>query len=185
MRYIKNHYYHVYNRGNNRQQIFIDKENYHYLLNLLQRYQDQFDVRIIAYCLMPNHYHFLLMQSGDSSISQFLKSTFQSYVQAFNKKYEQTGRLFEGQPKANLIDNDAYLLHICRYIHLNPVESKIVSDIEDWPYSNYLEFIGKRNGKLFESTFLRNFYQSSENYQEFVLEYLNEKLRYSEIKKYL
>jgi len=173
MQYYINHYYHVFNRGNNKQPIFFEKDNYLYLLKLLESNQIKHSIQIIAYCLMPNHYHFLLRQESNIQISNFLKSTFQSYAQAINQRYKRSGHLFEGKPKAKLIDNDAYLLHICRYIHLNPVVSNIVSDIEEWEYSNYLEFISKRNGKLFEPAFLETFYYSSVEYQEFVLEYHN------------
>ncbi|MCH8011499.1 MAG: transposase [Candidatus Marinimicrobia bacterium] len=130
---------------------------------------------------MPNHYHLLLRQDNDKSISRFLKSTFQSYTQAFNKKYDRTGKLLEGNSQGKLIDDENYLSHLCRYIHLNPVDAGIVDDNEQWPYSNYLEFIDKRNGTLYEPEFI-NKYFSDVGYEQFILDYMQEKQKYREIR---
>ena len=159
-------------------------ENYLYLLDLFQKNKQRYLVTINAYCLMPNHYHLLLYQDNDKSISRFLKSTFQSYAQAFNKKYDRTGKLFEGNPQGKLIDDESYLTHLCRYIHLNPVDAGIVDDNELWPYSNYFEFIDKRNGTLYEPEFIKEYF-SDVGYQQFVLDYIHEKQKYREIGKYL
>ena len=94
---------------------------------------------------MPNHYHFLLRQTGDYSVSEFMQSIFNAYTKAFNKMYKRTGTLFEGPFKAIEVLKEDHLLHLCRYIHRNPLEAGLVKNISDWPYSNYTEWTRKKN----------------------------------------
>jgi putative transposase len=114
-------YYHIFNRGVNRQKIFFTKENYLYFLKLLNKHRISSHATVIAYCLMPNHYHLLLRQDSDINLSRFMKAVLSAYVQALNKYLERKGPLFEGRFKHVHVDNDEYVLHLCRYIHLNPV----------------------------------------------------------------
>ena len=185
MQYEKGHYYHIYNRGNNRQDIFLEERNYEYLEQLFAKNTERYELTIIAYCLMPNHYHLLLRQESDLQISQFIRSTFQSYVQAINKAYNRSGRLFEKQGDGKEVDDKEYLLHVCRYIHLNPLEAGLVDELENWQYSNYPEFIGIRNGTLFARSLINEWFESGEDYRQFVMDYVEEKNRYQEIQKYL
>jgi hypothetical protein len=97
---------------------------------------------------------------------------FNSYTKAYNKRYSHTGTLFEGRYKAIRIDKHEYLLHLCRYIHANPVKHGIVSNLEQWPYSNYHEWLGRREGTLFDPIFARAHFLTTEAYQQFVLNYL-------------
>ena len=172
-RFTTGHYYHIYNRGANRERIFFSKDNYLYLLKLLKKFQVKYDIAIIAYCLMPNHYHFLLRQDGETEISQFIGVLFNAYAQALNNQIERTGALFEGRFKDVHVDNDAYLLHLCRYIHANPVKAGMVTALEEWPYSNYLEWVEERPGKLVDLDFVNDFFPNRHAYKEFVLEYLH------------
>ncbi|MFA5832870.1 MAG: transposase [Bacteroidota bacterium] len=91
MKYENEKYYHVYNRGANRQNIFLKNENYEYCINLLLKYSPQYHVSIFAYCLMPNYYHLLLRQNGNGSIGRFIQTVFNSYTQAFNKITSHSG----------------------------------------------------------------------------------------------
>lgn len=134
---------------------------------------------------MPNHYHLLIRQDSTMSISSFIKSTFQSYVQSFNLRYGRTGQLFEGNVRGKLIGKENYLLHICRYIHLNPIEANLVKRLEDWEYSNYFEFIGARNGVLYDNNFVKEYFSDIGDYHSFILDNLIEKDGYSDIKKYV
>lgn len=150
--------YHIYNRGNSKQKIFLDREDYLRLVGLLyacnqkgdlkvnnlNKGQTLFDiereeplVNIGAYCLMPNHFHLLITQSEDSNISSFMQKLSTSYSMYFNKKYERTGSLFEGKFKAQHINKDRYLKYMFSYIHLNPI--KLIQ--KDW------KEIGIRNKK--------------------------------------
>jgi putative transposase len=121
--FLEGNYYHIYNRGLNGEAIFIVEENYLYCLQLVKRNLTRYDVRLIAYCLMPNHYHFLLRQESAIPLTKFISSTFISYVQALNKQIRRTGPLFEGRFKHKLVDKEEYIIHLCRYIHLNPVNA--------------------------------------------------------------
>ena len=123
--FLPGHYYHVYNRGVNREAIFRNRENYLFLLRRLKECADKFCITLIAYCLMPNHYHFLLRQDGEASISDFVQAIFNSYTKAFNKMYTRSGTLFEGAFKSILVDSDEYLVHLCRYIHRNPIDTNV------------------------------------------------------------
>ncbi len=118
-------------------------------------------------------------------MSFFIKSTFQSYVQSFNHRNGRTGKLFEGKTHDKLIDETEYLLHLCRYVHLNPVEAGFVQKADDWKYSNYLKFIGRRNEVLFDSEFMETFAYEMDNYREFVEEYDTLRQENREIEKYL
>ena len=171
-RFQAGHYYHVYNRGVNQDSIFREDENYRFLLSRVKSYSIKFDIAVIAYCLMPNHYHFLLLQKGSESISTFVQRTFNSYTKAFNKSFQRIGTLFEGPFKSINVDNDNYLIHLCRYIHRNPLEAELVNDLDDWPYSNYMEWVGKRSGTLFDEQFVSEHFASSEEYERFVLDYV-------------
>jgi len=168
MRYTPGHYYHAYNRGNNRQTIFFRKEDYVYLIRLFQKNAERFQVTIIAYCLMPNHYHLLLRQDSEIPLSRFLQSTFQSYAQAFNKFYNRTGKIFENTRPPKHIDDNAYLFQVCRYIHRNPLDARLVKELSDWPYSNYPEFIGERDGALCPRDLVTEWFVSPAEYREFV-----------------
>ena len=170
----KGNYYHVYNRGTNRQLIFRSNENY---LFLLRRFGEALPgkwITVIAYCLMPNHYHFLLRQDGEVAISDLMQQTFNSYSKAFNKMYDRTGTLFEGPFKSIHVDKDNYLIHLCRYIHRNPLEANLVKDVQNWKYSNYLEWAGLRVGRLVDHDFVNSYFKTPNEYREFVLDYGND-----------
>jgi REP element-mobilizing transposase RayT len=166
--FAQNHYYHVYNRGAGKGLIFFNSGNYEYCLRLVKRYYRPYGVTVIAYCLMPNHYHFLVRQETDQVLSKFINVLFNAYVQAVNRQQGRKGTLFEGRFRHVWVDREEYLIHLCRYIHMNPVKAKLVSRIEKWPYSNYLEWIGQRAGTLKDETFIRERFPTHEAYQQFV-----------------
>lgn len=177
-------YYHIYNRGANREPIFFSDENYIYCLRLIRKYNELFHVSVIAYCLMPNHFHFILRQNSEKSISDFMRVVFNAYVQAVNKQIGHMGTLFQGRFKHIHIDKDNYILHLCRYIHLNPVKAGVVNAPEEWHFSNYSEWIGKRNGKLVDRDFVSSYFKNPEDYQRFVMEYKIEKEMAERLSKY-
>jgi putative transposase len=137
MKYIDEHFYHVYNRGSRSEAIFFSEKNYEYFLRLMKEKATAHLVCLVSYCLMPNHYHLVVQQNEKGSISKFIQSIMGSYVQAINKGYNTSGSLFQGKAKAKLIDSDEYVLQVIRYIHLNPVNAGLVRKPEEWPFSDY------------------------------------------------
>jgi putative transposase len=168
MRHIAGHFYHIYNRGVEKQNIFVCEENYLFLLHRSQKYLPQYPISLIAYCLMPNHYHMLLYAKQDGAPGHFIQHLFNSYTQAFNIQQGRSGTLFGGRVKSKLIFENDYLFQITRYIHLNPVRAGLVTRPEDWPFSNYREFIGMRKGLLFDAEFFETQFGSPEEYRSFV-----------------
>jgi REP element-mobilizing transposase RayT len=139
--HLAGHYYHVYNRGCSREPIFASDANYLFLLRRAKLFLADYPLTPIAYCLMPNHYHFLFRPDEEKALSRFIQRLFNSYTQAFNKQQGRSGTLFEGRAKSIPVDSEDYALHLCRYIHLNPVKAGLVSHTVQWPYSNYLEWV--------------------------------------------
>jgi len=183
--FLPDHYYHIYNRGAHKADIFRSDADYIMLLNLIQEKRVEFNISVIAYCLMDNHYHFLLRQNGDAKLNDFMQAVFNIYPKRFNYKYGLSGTLFQGPFQAIMVDNEKYLLHLCRYIHRNPVEADMVRNSEQWHYSNYLEFVGKRNGTLVDRKFVRENFGSSDEYREFVMDYVPAEKEEKEFRRYL
>jgi len=165
-------YYHIYNRGVSKATLFQEEDNYLYVLRKARTYCQEFNLTLIAYCLMPNHYRFLVRQDGDQPAGLLPQRIFNSYTKAYNRKYGHSGTLFERRYQVKQVESEVQLLHLCRYIHANPVKDGLVADLEDWPYSNYLEWIGKRGGKLVDHAFIREHFQSVKDYLNFVEDYL-------------
>lgn len=137
----------------------------------ISHYSEEFEVKVAAACLMPNHYHFLLHQLSDQSAGLLVQRVFNSYTKALNKAYSRTGTLFESPFKAKMVDKDEYLSHLCWYIHTNPVSAGLVRRVEDWNYSNYLECVGKRKRWAFDGEFITAFFGSATGYEDFVRSY--------------
>ena len=165
-------YYHIYNRGANRISLFHQEANYVYVLRLLKKYCAQFQISVIAYCLLPNHYHWLVRQDGPHRAGLLPQRVFSAYSHALHNAEGHTGTLFEGNYKAVNVSDDVYLRHLCRYIHANPVRHNFAFDPALWPYSNYLEWIGKRAGSLVDRAFIEAHFATPEAYQAYVQEYL-------------
>lgn len=182
--FLKGYIYHIYNRGCNKENIFFNEENYLYLLKKIKKTYIKYGARILAYCLMPNHYHFLVRQETERPLSDWIQMLFNGYVQAINKQRGRSGTLFEGTAQHIMVDKDAYLVHLIRYIHYNPVEAHLVSRSEEWKYSNYLEWIGLRNGTLVDREFIRCYFQHPDEYREFMENYAIEKKLADEVQKY-
>ena len=168
--FVRGGYYHVYNRGAGRQAIFAEARNYIYVLRLLKTVARESEVTVVAYCLVPNHYHWLLRQDGEVPAGKVPARVFGSYTQAFNRAYGRTGTLFEGPYKALEVKTDAYFVNLCSYIHLNPVHHGLVEELDDWPYSNYLEWIDRRPGELIDRELVREYFASPQAYEECVKE---------------
>ncbi len=183
--FARGHYYHIYNRGVGRNLIFFNADNYEHCLRLVKRYQHKYGVAVIAYCLMPNHYHFLLRQESDEPLSKFINVLFNAYVQAVNRQQRRKGTLFEGRFRHVHIDREEYLIHLCRYIHMNPVKAALVTRPEEWLYSNYLEWIDRRAGTLIDNAFVRARFQTAEAYQQFVVDYRADMRSREKINKYI
>jgi putative transposase len=170
--YAAGYYYHIFNRGVERHSIFRKEENYIFLLRRLKQVLAECNVTMIAYALLPNHYHWLIRQDGIEAAGRVPMRVFGSYTQAFNKSFARTGTLFEGPYKMIRVESDDYLRHLCRYIHANPVRHGIAFSPDLWPYSNYLEWIGSRAGTLFDPTFIQTHFGTPNQYAQSMKTYL-------------
>jgi len=185
MIYTKGGFYHIYNRGCNKELIFFSEHDYHYLLDKIEINKKREKFNIIAYCLMPNHYHFLIQQKSELPVSSWISFIFNGYVQSINKQQNRSGTLFEGRAKSKQIDKEKYLIRLVLYIHFNPVSAGLVSKPEEWEYSNYLEWIGKRNGKLVDKGFIFDHFGNFKEYEELMKIYSQEKQDLDDISNYL
>jgi len=170
--FIPGGYYHIYNRGANKVSLFRTEANYLHALALLKDYSRRLQVSVIAYCLMPNHYHWLVRQDGDAAAGLLPQRVFNVYSHVMHHVAHHSGTLFEGPYKIIKVSSEPYLCHLCRYIHANPVHHGIFSDITRWPYSNYPEWIGIRGGTLLDKDFIQQRFPVPGAYQAFVEAYL-------------
>ncbi len=198
--FVADHYYHFYNRGNNRQAIFFERDNYLYFLRGVKKYLHE-HVEILAYCLMPTHYHILarVRQAYESQTSEVLKtlevSTLEvsramqkfgiSYTKAINKRFSRVGALFQGQFQGKLVENYEHLLNICIYIHANPVKDALVALPDDWEYSNFLEWMNLREGTLVNREFIEVNFGTPQEYKQMVMAYIKTRNLPEEVLKYL
>lgn len=197
---VTDEYYHVLNRGIASQPIFSSKRDYQRALETIFYYQNkaipmkysrflrlaanrrteileslkiqkQHRVEIICYCLMPNHIHLLLCQVLDEGISKFMSDFTNSYTRYFNTKNDRNGPLVEGKFKAIRVETDAQLLHLSRYIHLNPYSSYVVKtlkELENYPYSSLPEYIQKIETNLCNQKIVLDQFESIESYKKFL-----------------
>ena len=133
--------YHVTARGDRREDIFEDDEDRHMFLSTLEQAITQFNWICHAWCLMDNHYH-LLVQTPDGNLSKGMRQLNGVYTQASNRRHQRVGHLFQGRYKAILVDSDAYLLELSRYVVLNPVRAGLVKKPADWAWSSYRASMG-------------------------------------------
>ena len=133
--------YHVTSRGDRREDIFEDDQDRRTFLSTLQQVVAQHNWVCYAWCLMDNHYH-LLIQTPDGNLSKGMRQLNGVYTQASNRRYQRVGHVFQGRFKAILVDSDAYLLELSRYVVLNPVRAGMVKKPADWPWSSYRPSVG-------------------------------------------
>lgn len=160
-KYGAGEYYHVYNRGVAKMDIFREDEDYVYMLHLLKRHlseEPSFDkngreiknysseIDLIAFCLMPNHYHFVVYLKEADGLERLMRSVMTSYSLYFNKKYARVGTLFQNHFLASRITDESYFWHISRYVHLNPVEIT-GGQYADYPFSSYEYFMGNKSAE--------------------------------------
>lgn len=134
--------YHVTARGDRREDIFVDDEDRHALIEVVAQALSRFDAEALAYCLMGNHYHFVL-HTRQANLSLLMRHINGVYTQTYNRRHNKVGHLFQGRFKAILVDRDAYLLEVCRYVDLNPVRARIVRKPGSWVWSSYRAHVGE------------------------------------------
>ena len=160
--------YHIYNRGNDKQLIFLEPENYRFFLKQILKYLPVSRVDLLAYCLMPNHYHLLIRFNGLFDFSQSMKNFTISFVKAMNSRYHKVGHLFQGEFKAKHVDSTEYLLQLSRYIHMNPVFAKLVNTPEQWEFSSYREYVHTRSRSIVQNEFILSHFKDAHEYSTFV-----------------
>jgi len=177
--YLEGGIYHVYNRGINKQDIFLDKKDYamfmFYLKLYLKKSEDIKDIDIqkrayllrknfyeridlVSFCLMPNHFHLIIKQRGEKDIADFMKCLMTNYSMYCNKRHNRVGTLFQGRYKAVLIKNDEYLLHLSRYIHLNPLAKGL--SLGKYDYSSYQSYLGLKNLKWLNTNLILDYFDN-------------------------
>ncbi len=186
--FAENAYYHIYNRGVEKRDIFIDNQDYKVFLHLLKYYLSEKneainhpieiaapnnkpirprplknlnrEIDLIAYCLMPNHFHLLVKQKTKDGITKLMRAISTTYAMYFNRRYNRQGTLFQGRYKAVIIKNDSYLLHLSRYIHLNPLSLVTRTDlVTSWPYSSYQYYIGYKKADWIKPEIVLKFFE--------------------------
>lgn len=168
---FQNAFYHVLNRGINKQQIFFSPKDYLFFLKKLKELKDKYDHSIYAFCLMPNHFH-ISIQTRKVPISKIMSSLTTSYSMYFNRTFKHFGPVFQNRFKSILIENDSYFLKLSQYIYLNPVKAGIISDPLLYPFSSIQEAIGGKPLNILDSDIVRLIGEtkgSQKEYKRFIL----------------
>lgn len=198
--YVPEGIYHVYNRGVEKRIIFMDERDYKTFLYFLKQYLLSPDnpkrnttnykgrtfvrrsfygrIELLAYCLMDNHFHIILKQEGEGDMSEFMKCLATSYSIYFNGRHRRVGGLFQGRYKAILVNDDNYLLHLSRYLHLNPLEGRdykgpSFARLIYYDFSSYQEYLGLRNSDWVKKDLILNIFygtgvDTKNKYRDFV-----------------
>lgn len=187
---VNGQFYHIYNRGVEKRRVFENRRCYTRFLQAIKYYQltgpkpkfsnsfnntffhpdpDKKIVDVISYCLMPNHFHLLIKQMTEGGISEFVSKLINSYTKFYNVKYNRVGPLFQGQFKAVLIESDEQFIHVSRYIHLNPIASFLVNDLDDYEWSSYREYTDNSKGICAKEEIL-GFFKDPKSYKKFCLD---------------
>ena len=218
IRFVNKEIYHVYNRSVEKREIFVDDQdrfrfihdlfefndeapavNFYYKRPLIQSYEAKprkieqqkrkLLVEILAFVVMPNHFHLLLRQIKENGISNFMHKLGTGYTMYFNQKYERAGSLFQGTYKAILVNQEAHFIHLPYYIHLNPLDLKFpewrdreiknykqaMKFLENYRWSSFLDYIGKKNfPSVTQREFLNEFFEGPENYKKDAMKWLKE-----------
>ncbi|ABM58140.1 protein of unknown function DUF1568 [Verminephrobacter eiseniae EF01-2] len=140
--------HHVMQRGNNRQPLFVDGEDFRALLALLADNAPRCGVAVHAYVLMANHFHLLLTPGTQDGLPQLMQALGRRYVQYFNRRHARTGTLWEGRYRSTLLQAERYLLPCMVYMDLNPVRAALVAQAADYPWSSHAHWRGLRNDRL-------------------------------------
>lgn len=191
--YGEHELYHVYNRGVAKMDIFREREDYEFMLGLFDKYLSSENMRdserrvlpaygeaveLVAFCLMPNHYHLLLYLKQRDGIMAFMRSAMTSYSMYFNKKYGRVGGLFESRFLASRISSEEYWQHISRYIHLNPIDLGV--DYLNYPYSSIGCYVSNKQLHWLHPE--RVYEGSAEAYTQFLSEYESVHDLYKQVK---
>lgn len=142
--------YYVYNRGNNRERIFFKDENYRYFLVKMRQHLLP-HAEVLAWCLMPNHYHWLIRikeEANSTRLTLDLGTFFSSYTRAIQKQEARTGSLFQQQYRLKELTTPEYLLQCFCYIHQNPLRAELETEAGSWPWSSFRDYVGLRSGQL-------------------------------------
>lgn len=131
--------YHIINRGNQKQLIFLEKVDYERFLLILKHYKKKYKFKLFAYCLMPNHIHLIIEVNKADELAKIMQGVTQVYTLWFNKKYKKVGHLWQGRFKSMIIQKDKYLIDCLTYIELNPIRANLVSFPKDYPWSSCKE----------------------------------------------
>lgn len=200
---INGNYYHIYNRGVERRDIFQTDNDRNRFLKTIFYYQyigpkprfSRFNpeihknlsketlINIIAYCLMPNHFHLLIKQNKDNGISEYTGKISNSYTKYFNTKYRRVGPLLQGSFKSVLVESDEQIIHLSRYIHLNPYVAGLIKNLKDYSWSSYNDYLNNSSRVIKEE--ILNFFKSAKDYENFVLDYQDYALALANIKHQL
>lgn len=188
VKFLNGGFYHVFNRGVEKRLIFLEEKDNDRFLAVLHYYKYKRNIRysfrsdmqlkseedkgeklidVISYCLMPNHFHLLLQQNVDKGISNFLRLIQNSYTRYFNTKYKRNGHLFQGMFKAVQIESDEQLLHVTRYIHLNPFVSNLVKDPKEFRWSSHKEYLSAHLNSIDKQAVLSHF-KTAHAFDEFI-----------------
>jgi Transposase IS200 like. len=200
--FVNGEYYHIYNRGTDKRKVFFNGKDYQRFVDSMLLFNDtepighldrelsveakprrEVLVSIVAYCLMPNHFHLLLKQVRDNGISKYLQKLLTGYTMFFNKKYDRSGVLCQGVFKSKHIKDDPYLLHLSRYIHLNPrevcaadfIDEQIINKaLGEYQWSSYADYLGTRDddGLADGKNIVLDMFKNGRGYSDFVLDQL-------------
>lgn len=188
--FVNDEYYHIFNRGVAKLPIYSNEYDYRHFFNTALYYRvegpkPRFSffrmkpvslaingrlVEIVSYCLMPNHFHFLLQQKIKNGITEFLSKLSNSYTKYFNTKYKRVGPLLQGEFKSVHVDTNEQLIHLSRYIHLNPIVSYITGNLRKYRWSSYQEYLGIVNSSICSKEIILGQFRSVNDYEKFVLD---------------
>ena len=142
--------YHILNRGNGRQEVFHRIQDYEGFIDLMKKVKSKHSIKIFAYCLMPNHFHMVVLPTQAKELGKLMQWLMTSYVRRYHRNYGTSGHIWQGRYKSFIIQESAYLLTVLRYVEGNPVRAGLVNSAKEWLWSSHREIIGEEPRSLID-----------------------------------